>query len=227
MTYMAAFWNEEPRLEKLLWHMDKYFTDWRVAIQKSDDNSLAIAKRFEHTPSRIIVDDKHRGVGEASFPLLINTIWTKWVFVVSGDEWPEDNLLVTLPEAIENAEKQGADGIYIPVRSWIDGYEFTGEKEAHLRLFKTRVGWPATMHSRPMTEKTIFHDVPYSILHERTLDEMMIDYLRYYKMGMGSSQWEAHNKLMIKDACEAIAERKGWEYVKAFPWWTEVKSIAF
>ena len=225
ITFMAAFWNEEPRVYNLLEYMTQ-FKNWAIVVQESSDNTLEIVTEFE-TPTRKVFTDIHRGVGEASFPELITHVPTDWTFVVSGDEWPEQGLLDALPEAVAKAESQGNDGVWLRMRSWIEEFEFTGEDDAHLRLFKTSLGWPSTMHSRPMTDNTYFLDIPSAILHKRTLDEMMIDYLRYYNMGKHNPQWKAHNTVMMHDACEAIAERKGWDFVQTKPWWDEVAKIAF
>lgn len=227
VTLMGAFWNEEQRLPDLLEYLDPYFKHWAIAVQKSSDRSLEIATAYEDFPIRVIGDDIHRGLGEASYPELLKYVNTDWVFVVSGDEWPEKGLLETLPQAVKDAEAAGADGVYVPMRSWIEEFEFTGEQEVHLRLFKKSVGWPSTMHSRPMTDNTIVMGFDHAILHKRTLNEMMLDYLRYFDMGKGNKQWEAHNKVMMHDACVAIAERKGWDFVQTQPWWDKVAKIAF
>jgi hypothetical protein len=69
---------------------------------------------------------------------------------------------------------------------------------------------------------------PYGyIKHERSLNEMILDYLRYYDMGKGNRQWEEHNKLMMHDACVVIANDKGWDFIKSHDWWPTVKEIAF
>jgi hypothetical protein len=226
VTLMAAFWNEAYRLPELLDHLDRYFRKWAIAVQKSDDHTLEICEEYE-TDERIIVPDAHRGVGEASFNMLLKMIDTEWVFVVSADEWPESGLLAEMPKIIDKANAEGRDGVWLPFRSWIEEFEFTGDQEAHLRLFRRRVGWPSSMHSRPMTENTLYYPSQYSIHHKRSLDEMMLDYLRYYEMGKHSEQWKAHNKVMMHDACEAIAQRKGWDFVQTKPWWPEVAKIAF
>ena len=64
-------------------------------------------------------------------------------------------------------------------------------------------------------------------LNDRTLDEMMRDYLRYWHAGRGNSGWEDHNRLMMYWACLGTAEKKGWDYVRSFEWWPQVEAISF
>jgi hypothetical protein len=63
--------------------------------------------------------------------------------------------------------------------------------------------------------------------HERSLDEMMQDYLRYWDVGRGNAQWDEHNRVMMHNACVGTAARKGWAFVQSFDWWPRVEAIAF
>ena len=215
-------WNEAPRLKPLLKHLRPYFKNIIVGVQKSDDATAAIAELY----ADVTVLDGHRGYGDATFgPKVLPKVPTEWTFKVDADEWPDDALLNTLGAAIADAEFNNFEGMWIPFRSAVDGIEYT-EQHGHLRLFKTALGWPDTLHSRPMTENTGYWPHGY-IRHDRTLDEMMQDYLRYWDIGRGQSSWEEHNRLMMYHACSGTAASKGWDYVRSFPWWPQVQAVAF
>lgn len=215
-------WNEEERIGPLLEWLRPYFVTIGVVVQKSSDRTLEIAARV----ADVLVTDDHRGYGDASFgPRLLPAIKQKWTFKVDCDEWPSQVLLESLNSATWYADKIGADGVWIPFRSSVDGIEYN-EQHSHLRLFHTRLGWPGLLHSRPMTSEITLWDVG-NIRHDRSLDEMMLDYLRYWKVGLGNPGWDAHNKLMMYHACKGTAEVKGWDTVMAYPWWPEVEAIAF
>ena len=78
-----------------------------------------------------------------------------------------------------------------------------------------------------MTDNTSYWGGHGYIRHDRTLDEMMQDYLRYWDKGLGHQGWEDHNRLMMYHACSGTAAQKGWDYVRSFPWWPQVEAIAF
>lgn len=224
-SFVCVAWNEEARAPELLSMAREWFTRIVVGVQKSDDRTLEIARDYADRPEDQVVKHPHYGFGDASMPDLIDKAKTPWVFVVAFDEMPDTEMLESLPLAIAYAEQQGYDALWIPFKSIVEDSVYT-EQHGHLRLFKQSLGWPKTMHSRPIGKNEAWW--PYgSIIHERSLDEMMIDYLRYYELGKGDKGWEAHNKLMMHDACVVIAESKGWDFVKGHDWWPQVEAIAF
>jgi hypothetical protein len=159
-------------------------------------------------------------------PDLIHAVKTRWAFVVAFDEWPSTELLTSLQSATAYAEGSGIDAYWIRFESITEGIQSSDTQAGHLRLFESRLEWPRTMHSRPAGRSEATWPFGH-ITHERSLDEMMRDYLRYYELGKGKSSWEAHNKLMMHDACVVIADHLGWEYVMHHAWWPEVKALAF
>lgn len=222
ITFAIVVWNDAERLRALLEHVRPWFDKLAVVVQKSPDHTLGVAMDL----ADIVVVDKHHGFGDASFgPQLLPQIDTTWTFKVDCDEWPTEDLLNHLGTYVEEAEKQGVKGVWIPFRSWVEGNEYT-EQHGHLRLFHTSLGWPATLHSRPPIENGLRGEVGF-IEHRRTLDEMMSDYINYYRIGKGNPGWDAHNTLMMKSACSGVASRKGWKYVRSFPWWPDVRDAAF
>lgn len=222
ITVAMVAWNEQERIGKLLDWLRPFFATVAVVVQESDDATFLIADEF----ADILTVDRHRGFGDASFgPLLLPLVKTPWTFKIDCDEWPDEDLLRSLSSATWYAEHSGLEGIWVPFHSSVDGIEYE-EQHGHLRLFRTAIGWPRTLHSRPMTEKTAFWTTGH-IRHDRTLDEMMRDYLRYWHAGRGNSGWEDHNRLMMYWACLGTAEKKGWDYVRSFEWWPQVEAISF
>jgi hypothetical protein len=222
ITFAIVAWNESERLPRLLSYVRPYFRTLAVVVQESNDGTEDIAKEM----ADIFVTDRHHGYGDASFgPKLLPLVRTSWTFKCDADEWPSVELLETLTSAAWYAEKTHREGVWVPFRSAVDGVEYN-ELHSHLRLFKTSLGWPSTLHSRPMTDNTILWHTGF-VRHDRTLDEMMQDYLRYWVAGRGNTGWDAHNKLMMYHACKGTAEQKGWDYVRSFPWWADVAAIAF
>jgi glycosyltransferase involved in cell wall biosynthesis len=226
VTAGGVYWNEAHRLPRLLALLQEHFARTVVVVQESDDDTLGICQRMARQHDRVRTDE-HRGAGDPSFPIMVQTVETPWIFVVSGDEWPTTELLDSLPDAVRMAEQRGHDGVSIQFQARIDGIETHQEQDRHVRLFATRVGWPhAMLHSRPLVLNPLAWETGY-IQHDRTLDEMIRDYLRYWNMGRLSDSWSRHNGRMIHDACELVAAHKGWPYITLFPWWPEVRSIAF
>jgi hypothetical protein len=222
ITVAMVAWNEEQRIRPLLDLLRPRFRTIGVAVQKSTDATLEIASRY----ADLLVVDEHRGFGDATFgPKLLPQVMTRWTFKLDCDEWPSEELLDSLSWATFAAESADANGVWVPFRSSVEGIEYE-EQHAHLRLFETRLGWPGTLHSRPMTDRVVLWPQGY-IRHDRTLDEMMQDYLRYWKVGLGNPGWDAHNRTMMYHACKGTAEVKGWDMVMSHPWWPEVEAIAF
>lgn len=222
ITVAMVAWNEEARIGKLLDWLRPFFATIAVGVQESDDATLMVAREF----ADLLVLDRHHGFGDATFgPKLLPLISTPWTLKVDCDEVPDEELLRSLSSATWYAETNGLDGLWIPFRSWVDGIEYE-ERHSHLRLFKTSVGWPRGLHSRPPIENTAVWQTGH-IEHKRSLDEMMLDYLRYWDAGRGNRGWDDHNRLMMHSACSGTARTRGWEYVRAFDWWPQVEAIAF
>jgi hypothetical protein len=215
-------WNEQVRIGRLLPYLRPYFEEIVVGVQESDDDTLRIAREFADT----VVVDKHHGFGDATYgPRVLPFVSKPWSFKVDCDEWPNEELLGSLSNATWYAREHDLDGIWIPFRSAVDGIEYE-EQHGHLRLFQTHVGWPATLHSRPMIENTAYWRAGF-IRHDRSLDELVRDYLRYLRIGQGNAGWDFHNRLMIRSACMGTAQQKGWAYVQSFDWWPEVAAKAY
>lgn len=226
VALVGAFWNCADRAEKLLTAMRPWFKRISIAVQESPDDTLERVKEI----ADVAIPDKWHGHGNISFQKAINQAKTEWCFLISDDEMPEDDVLEALTELTKQGDEEGFDGFWFHFRSTIEGFEFTREQDNHLRLFRTRFGWPSTIHSRPMIpmQRTAFWPKEYgSIHHDRSLDEMMRDYLRRYNIGRGNRQWEAHNKRMIHSACIAVGRLKGTDFVRSFGWWREVETLAF
>ena len=189
ITLLVVAWNEGHRIEKLLGHLKPYFTHSVVCVQKSDDDTLDIARAVMDRPGDKILTDQHWGHGDHSFPMMLRETETTWSLVISCDEWPQTELLDSLWTAIEisQLDYKTSEGIWFNFRTWIDDLE--ASPATQLRLFKTKVGWPGTLHSRPMTHKAM--GWPHGIIEHRvTFDEMMRDYLSYYRVGKGHPNWE-------------------------------------
>jgi hypothetical protein len=222
ITVALVAWNEEARLEPLLSHLRPYFECIAIGVQASSDRTGEIAAEW----ADVLVYDDHRGYGDATFgPRLLPQVRAKWTFKVDCDEWPSDDLLSSLSSATWYAEANGLDGVWVPFHSSVDGIEYE-EQHSHLRLFETGLGWPGLLHSRPGTNNTCLWNVGH-IRHDRSLDEMMQDYLRYWKAGHAQASWDEHNRLMMYWACIGTARVKGWDEIRAYPWWPEVEAIAF
>lgn len=222
ITFAIVVWNDETRLAPLLEYVRPYFETLAVVVQESPDNTLQVARER----ADIVMKDNWRGYGDKSFgPVLLPQISTKWTFKVDCDEWPTKELLESLHLAVWEAERLKKRGMWIPFRSWVEDNEYE-EQHAHLRLFETSLGWPDTLHSRPPVSNGLIWSYGH-ILHRRSLDEMMRDYLEYYRRGKGNRSWDAHNKLMMRAATRGVAGRKGWGYVKGYDWWPELMAIAY
>ncbi len=227
VTAGGVYWNEAPRLPRLLELLRESFSHVVAVVQESTDGSLEIAQAILDRPGDRVRRDEHRGAGDPSFPMLLQTVETPWVFIVSGDELPSSDLVASIPRAVIAANMDKRDGVWIPFRSTIEGIDFTNEQDRHLRLFRTAVGWPeATLHSRPLTDNVMLWPVGY-ISHDRSLDEMIADYLRYLNLGRISAPWTRHNTQMLRDACTSVALHVGWENITQRSWWPEVRVAAF
>lgn len=225
ISFAIVVWNDATRLDRLLAYVRPFFTDILAVVQESPDNTLDVAREWADT----VVEDKHRGYGDASFgPRLMPMVRTRWTLKVDADEWPSDDLLGSLSDATWWAEHVAKTrGVWVPFRSSVDGIEYN-EQHAHLRLFESEVKWPALMHSRPAINDGVLWNPdgadPY-IRHDRSLDELVKDYLRYLDLGRHNPGWVAHNTTMIRSACEGTAGVKGRDYVKSHEWWPQVREI--
>lgn len=231
VTFAGVYWNDPVRVNNLLGYASEWFEHIVVGVQlergDGPDPTYVVADKWAER----VITDHVQGYCEPTLNKVLQQIRTPWTLVVSADEWPSELLLEDMQSMLDVAaagnDYTPHDGFWIRFRSSIDGFDFLSEQDNHLRLFRTSLGWPPTLHSRPPAMQTAFWRPEAYISHDRSLDEMMQDYLRYWREGRGNAGWEAHNKVMMHDACAAIAERRGWDYVQAFPWWPDVKAIAF
>lgn len=234
VTFVGVYWQEEERLPALLELAETWFTHSVIGIQADSDTdeTLELARSWcADNDDRRLITDKVKGFAEPTLHRAVMAVQTPWAFVVSGDEWPEDKLLANFDYFLSLANADDyvqLDGFWVPFLSSIEGVDYFSEQDRHLRLFKARLGWPATMHSRPPANNQHFlARATGSMYHRRSLDEMIQDYLRYLKRSFGDSGWETHNRLMLHDACAATARTKGWDFVKGFEWWPEAERAAF
>ena len=225
-SYVGAAWNEEVRAARLLTLMREWFPHLLVAVQESTDRTLEIVRSIACRPTDVVLEHPHMGYGDASFPDLISRVPTGWVFVVSFDETPSLDLLEAIAPVTAWADDHGVDSFTIPFHSTIEGDDYTNEQDAHVRLFRRELTWKPTLHNEPQGRRTAELREGY-IQHDRSLDEMIRDYLSYWKVGQGNAGWTTHNRRMMHDACAAVAKAKGWDFVTSFPWWPEVEAIAF
>jgi hypothetical protein len=224
ISLLIVAWNEEERIGGLIEYLKPWFNHSVVCVQESDDATLEIAQVLLDRPGDLVFKDKHWGHGDASLPRMVAATSTEWCFSVACDERPDMELLQSLHSATAYARDK-YDGIWVPFHSSVEGIEYR-EQHGHLRLFRQRVGWPKTLHSRPEPRRALWW--PYGFIdHVRSLDEMMQDYLRYYEIGRGNPGWDRHNLLMMHDACVITAENKGWPYVQKYEWWPGVAELAF
>jgi hypothetical protein len=234
VTFAGVYWHEEERLPALLELADKWFTHAVIGVQADSDidETLVIARNWvEDHPDRQLVVDTVKGFAEPTLHTVVGRAKTPWTFVISGDEWPDNKLLSNFDHfiALSNIDDYiQLDGFWIPFLSSIEGVEYFSEQDRHLRLFQSRLGWPGTMHSRPPASNQHYLARDTGVIHHnRSLDEMVSDYLRYLERSVGDRGWETHNRLMLHDACAATARSKGWDFVTAFPWWPRAKQAAF
>lgn len=220
-------WNDPERLEALLKHIRPWFEQICVGVQSGTipDPTWEVANALA---DRTVINPV-AGFGDATFgPNVLPLVTSRWTLKLDADEWPTEELLGSLSSATwvaEHGDEKPYDGVWIPFRSWVDGIEYE-EQHAHLRLFHTRLGWPAMLHSTPPARRNMLWHTGH-VLHPRSLDEMMQDYLRYWAKGRGNAGWDAHNRAMMFNACAGTAAQKGWDYVRSFEWWPQVEAIAF
>jgi hypothetical protein len=223
-TAVSVVWNEEARIGRLLSRLQPYFRHIVVCVQASSDRSLEVARDMAREGDAVI-QDVHRGFAEASAHVVAPAVQTAWAFVVSADEWPSDDLLDSVRTIVAYADRHGYQGVWVPFLSTVEGVPFE-EQRGHLRILRRELGWSPTMHTRPEATRSLWWPRGH-IDHDRSLDEMVRDYLRYLDLGRGNPLWERHNTLMIRSACGTVAARHGWDYVTAHPWWPEAREIAF
>ena len=220
ITVAMVLWNEGHRIRRLMDQITPYFEHIAVGVQESTDNTLPAV--YDYT--RDVVVDSHRGFGDATFgPKVLPLVKTTWTLKLDGDEYPTTELLESLDRCL--VEIGPDDGAWLKFRSWIEGIEWESF-HSHLRLFRTALGWPAKLHSRPMTNQTIAWNEGW-IEHRRTLDEMVRDYLGYLAKSEENKAWITHNTEMIWHACAGTARVKGWEFIQAHSWWPEVQAKVF
>ena len=223
-SVVAVLWNEEPRIGRLLTYLQPHFRHIVLCVQQGTDRTLDIARAMAREGD-VVLEDEHRGLAEASAPLVASAVRTPWSLVLAADEWPSRALLDAMATIVGYAERHRYDGVWVPFRPTVGGIPLE-EQGGNFRICRSDLEWPVTMHSRPEVRRSLWWPHGH-IDHERSLDELVLDYLRYFEMGRGSAHWESHNALMIRRACVAVAARRGWPHVKARAWWPRAQAVAF
>lgn len=226
VTSVSVLWEEAHRAERLLSCLVANFERVVVVVQECDDGTWDIAKDTLR-PTDALIGDIWRGGGDFSMPMALANVKTEWAFVISGDEYPSEDLLASIPDAIDLMERAGRSGAFIRFEETIEGQPFV-EHGKHVRLFRVSGGWEARHHSSAPHENTITW-LKGHIDHTRTLDEVVRDYVRKYQMMEREGRTELFpvQITMLRRACAQTAEVKGWDWVKSHEWWPEVESIAF
>lgn len=228
VAFAGAYWNCAERLEKLLAYVRPWFKHIVVGVQESPDNTLEVARRY----ADLVVEDQWHGRGDPTLNKVIRQAGKKYAFVISDDEWPTEALLNSFQDAVEAMIRGSRHGAWVHFKSTIDGFDFTREQDEHLRLFEPRFGWPSMPHARPPIDNGLrWRPSPEAFVrHDRSLDEMMQDYIRRYDLTAKEPSWvqqQAHNVRMMQGACNAIMERRGTEYVTFFDWWPRVLEVVY
>ena len=226
VTFCGVYWNDPVRVSALLHAVRPWFSNLVVGVQTDDpenDATLAACR----ARADVVVTEPVAGHCEPTINKVLANVPTDWAFLVSADEEPSLNLLNAFQRILDHAAETKTDGYWIRMISSIEDIPYPSESDNHLRVFRKELGWPNTLHSRPPAKREFFWDPEDVLYHKRSLDEMMQDYLRYFRIGRGNPGWDAHNRLMMHDACEATARHYGWAFVSGFPWWPEVRDIAF
>lgn len=227
VTLTGVYWNDPDRVAALLRLVRPWFVNLVVGVQTNDPANDETLARCREIADRVIVDRVH-GFCEPTIGKVLRESPTEWVFLVSADETPSAPLLGAFQDILDDAAANKRDAYWVRMISSIEGIEYPSEQDNHLRVFKKRLGWPTTMHSRPEGGREFFWRAEDFLRHDRSLQEMVgEDYLRYLKLSGGNQAWIEHNVSMIYNACMATAHHYGWPYVKAYPWWPEVRRIAF
>jgi hypothetical protein len=221
ITLVIVAHNEEARLPTLLERVRHHFTRVVIAVQRSSDSTEKIARKWADE----VVLDEHHGFGDASMPKLMHKVRSRWAFRLDADEMPSPALLWTMSNATWWAEREGAQGIWIPYHSSVEGMVYEQE-HSHLRLWETIVPWPPLLHSRPDPERQILWTTG-RIDHTKTLDEFVDGYLSYLRVGRDNPSWTEHNLSQLQNVCRAAAARYGWSHVTQRPWWPEVVAEVF
>lgn len=228
-TAVGVYWKEGHRIGPLMARLATHFSHVTVVVQKSDDDTLPACQAILTGDTHKVIEDEWRGGGDFSMPLALENVDTEWVFVISGDEWPDDELLASLPDAIKACEEGGYSGAMIAPEEYIDGVRYV-EHPSHVRLFRKSGGWEARHHSAASHENLLPGIWPRGkYIHTRTLDEFYGDYLRKLTMmeAEGDDQLAFHNRYVIFAVSNLIANEKGWKYVWGRPQWPEVERRVF
>ena len=205
------------------------FAEVVAVVQKSDDDTLDICRSILTGPNHHVIEDDWRGGGDFSMPLALSHVTQPWTFVISGDEVLDDDLLRTLPDAIEACERGGYSGAFIKCLEYLDGVEWV-EHRWHVRLFRTDGGWEARHHSAASHENLLPYVWPIgNYIHTRTLEEACDDYLRKLSMmeAEGDTTLADHNRYAIFAMCSTVAQQLGWRHVWRLPRWTEIERRVF
>lgn len=229
VTAVSVVWNEAQRIAPLAAELGMWFRNVVVVVQKSDDDTLALARKTLNQPTHHVIEDEWRGGGDFSMPLALSHVKTPWTFVISGDEMPDLELLRSMPDAIAAMEKGGYSGAMIRCEETLDGVKYV-EHPAHVRLFRTSGGWEARHHSAASHENLMPGIWPQGCyIHTRTLEEACVDYLRKLSMMENEAHVELanHNRYAIFVMCNTVAEEKGWRHVWALPQWPEIERRVF
>lgn len=227
VTAVSILWNESDRVAPLVSTLGTWFESVVIVVQKSDDDTLIQCQRILNSPTHHVVEDEWRGAGDFSMPLALDRVITPWVIVISGDEFPDIELLRSLPDATAALESDGLDGAFINFTETIDGIPYT-EHGRHVRLFRPEGGWEARLHSAASHENVGIWPIGV-IHHERSLTEVIDDYLGYLTIAEkdGDANLINVNRATIIRACETVASVRGWEHVRSLPDWPLVERRVF
>ena len=234
VTFVGAYWNCPERLEALLTFVRPWFKNIVAVVQvptedpsESELETYEVAKRL----ANVAIKDVFHGRGDPSITLAVASVTTPWAFVISDDEKPTEELLDSFQDLADRLKAEQKEGAWFHFVSSIDGHNFTREQDEHLRFFLARIPWPSSPHARPMTNRTLRWRPEGGVVHhDRTLDEMMQDYLRKFDICAARPEWaqqQAHNVRMMQGACGAVANIDGWDYVQSFPWWPRMLEVAY
>lgn len=165
--------NESERLEEMIDFHRPFVDEIVIAVQKSDDNTLEIAKRLADK----VIETPCVGYCEADREKVHALVDSDWELCLDADEYLTHECMVEF----RNLITKPYDGYSLKRRLFIDGEKkFEGDYQ-HRLYRKDRVKFLNELHTepQPLNRNCVFCPEYVAINHIKTMNEVIEDESRY------------------------------------------------
>lgn len=170
--------NEEALLPALLAHMSRWVHEMVIVDTGSTDRTFEIARQWTPLAYRHDLDMDF----SAARNYALERASTPWILQVDADEWPTEELLRWIEEALVRGFLAPYEGVWVTRENLVAGQGIgTNTLEHHVRMFRRKYRFTGRIHESVGVPVTRLISAPsdFFLLHHKTQARQEMQNERY------------------------------------------------